>query len=176
MENTNSGRVYIGLGGNLPHPEFGPPRQTLEAALAELGRRGVPVRRVSPWYETAPVPVSDQPWFVNAVAEVAWDGPADGLLAALHAVEDLFGRVRSVPNAARLIDLDLLDFKGEISSGGPGRATLPHPRLGDRAFVLLPLADLEPGWRHPVSGLPIADLVAALPADQLARREGGRQK
>ncbi len=170
MENANSGSIYIGLGGNLPHPQFGSPRQTLEAALAEFGRRGVQVVRVSPWYKTAPVPASDQPWYVNAVAELATDGPADRLLAELHAVEDIYGRVRSVPNAARLIDLDLLDFKGEIAPGGPGKAILPHPRLTERAFVLRPLADLAPGWRHPISGKVIADLIAALPAGQVAEK------
>lgn len=170
MEKCETGGVYIGLGGNLPHPVHGPARQTLKAALAELGRRGVEIRRVSPWYRTAPVPVSDQPWYCNAVAEVGWPGTADGLLAELHAVEDLFGRVRSVPNAARLIDLDLIDFKGEIAASGPRKATLPHPRAGERAFVLQPLADLAPGWRHPLSGRSIAELIAAIPASQVAQR------
>jgi len=160
--------VFIGLGANLPHERFGSPRQTLEAALAELARRGVRTVRVSPWYRTAPVPASDQPWYVNAVAEVASDLPADALLAELHAVEAAFGRARTVPNAARPIDLDLLDFHGEIAAGGPGRATLPHPRMTDRAFVLLPLADLAPEWRHPVSGLSVRTLIEALPADQIA--------
>lgn len=170
MEKTTRNGVYIGLGANLPHPEYGSPRQTLEAALAELGRRGVPLVGLSPWYLTAPVPVSDQPWYLNAVAEMGTDLPADRLLALLHEVEEVFGRVRSVPNAARHIDLDLLDFRGELSSGGPGRATLPHPRLGGRAFVLRPLADLAPGWRHPATGRPVEELVAGLPEDQIIER------
>jgi 2-amino-4-hydroxy-6-hydroxymethyldihydropteridine diphosphokinase len=162
--------IFIGLGANLPHERYGPPRQTLEAALDALGRRGVRLVRLSPWYHTAPVPVSDQPWFVNAVAEVASDLAADALLAELHAVEAAFGRARTVPNAARPIDLDLLDYRGEIAAGGPGRATLPHPRLAGRAFVLRPLADLAPDWRHPVTRQPIRALIAALPADQVAER------
>ena len=170
MENTGRSRIFIALGANLEHPTYGPPRRALEAALEDLGRRGVAVRRVSPWYRTAPVPASDQPWYVNAVAEVATDLPADALLARLHAVEDAFGRVRTVPNAARLIDLDLLDFNGEIAAGGPGRATLPHPRMEGRAFVIRPLADLAPDWRHPRSGVTISALLAALPADQVIER------
>jgi len=162
--------IFIGLGANLPHERYGSPRQTLEEALAELRRRGVRPLRVSPWYRTAPIPASDQPWYVNAVAEVATDLSADALLAELHAVEAAFGRARTVPNAARLIDLDLLDFKGEISPGGAGRATLPHPRMAERAFVLQPLADLAPYWRHPVSGQPIRRLLAVLPSDQVAER------
>ena len=163
--------VFIGLGANLPHERFGSPRQTLEAALAELSRRGVGTVRMSPWYRTAPVPAaSDQPWYVNGVAEVASDLPADALLAELHAVEAAFGRTRTAPNAARPVDLDLLDFHGEIAAGGPGRATLPHPRMSDRAFVLFPLADLAPEWRHPVSGRSVRALIEALPADQIAVR------
>jgi 2-amino-4-hydroxy-6-hydroxymethyldihydropteridine diphosphokinase len=162
--------ILIGLGANLSHERYGAPRQTLEAALTELGRRGVRTVRVSPWYRSAPVPASDQPWYFNAVAEVASDLPADALLAELHAVEAAFGRARTVTNAARAIDLDLLDFHGEIAAGGPGRATLPHPRMAGRAFVVRPLADLVPDWRHPITGQSVGDLVAALPADQTAER------
>jgi 2-amino-4-hydroxy-6-hydroxymethyldihydropteridine diphosphokinase len=143
---------------------------TLKAALVELARHGVKIVRLSPWYRTAPVPVSKQPWFDNAVAEIATELPPDALLAVLHQVEEVFGRARSVPNAARRIDLDLLDFRGEISLGGPGKATLPHPRLTARAFVLQPLADLAPDWRHPVSGTPIGELSSALSPDQLIER------
>ena len=158
--------IFIGLGANLSHERYGSPRQTLEAALIALDRRGVHTLRLSPWYRTAPIPASNQPWYVNAVAEVATELPADALLTELHAVEAAFGRARSVPNAARPIDLDILDFRGEISPGGPGRATLPHPRMSGRAFVLRPLADLAPDWRHPVTSEPIAALLAALPGDQ----------
>jgi 2-amino-4-hydroxy-6-hydroxymethyldihydropteridine diphosphokinase len=166
VEKPNRRSIFIGIGGNLTHPTFGSPRRILEAALAELERHSVRILRLSPWYRTAPVPPSDQPWFVNAVAEVGTNLPADRLLAVLHEVEQAFGRVRTVPNAARLIDLDLLDFRGEIAPGGSRKAILPHPRMQDRAFVLRPLADLAPDWRHPVTGMPIEELLAALPADQ----------
>jgi 2-amino-4-hydroxy-6-hydroxymethyldihydropteridine diphosphokinase len=168
--NKGGGAIYIGLGANLPHRTYGSPVDTLKAALAALAVRGIAVRRVSPWYRSAPVPVSDQPWYVNAVAEIVTDLPADRLLAELHAVEAEFGRIRAVVNAPRAIDLDLLDYHGEIASGGPGQATLPHPRAGERAFVLRPLADLEPDWRHPASGATIQALVAALPPGQVIER------
>src|SRR5262249_30258519 len=122
------------------------------------------------WYRTAPVPASDQPWYVNGVAEVATDLTADALLMCLHEVEDAFGRVRTVPDAARLLDLDLLDFHREITAGGPGRATLPHPRMEGRAFVRRPRADLARDWWHPRTGAPIQALLAALPADQAIER------
>jgi 2-amino-4-hydroxy-6-hydroxymethyldihydropteridine diphosphokinase len=163
VENTRGHSIFIGAGANLAHPTYGSPRQTLEAAFRDLARRGVQIVRVSPWYHTAPVPASDQPWYQNAVIEVVTDQGPDELLTTLHEVEQAFGRVRTVANAARLIDLDLLDFRGEIAAGGPERATLPHPRLADRGFVLRPLADLAPDWRHPVTGQPIQALLAALP-------------
>ena len=165
-----TGSIYIGLGANLPHPTYGAPVDTLKAALADLGARGIAIQALSPWYRSAPVPVSDQPWYLNAVARIATELPADRLLEVLHEVEEAFGRVRSEPNAARRIDLDLLDYCGEIASGGPGKATLPHPRMTARAFVLLPLADLAPAWRHPVTGAPIVALVAALPAGQIIEK------
>ena len=168
VDNTGDRPVFVGAGANLPHPSFASPRDTLQAALLELDRRGARVVRCSRWYRTAPVPASDQPWFVNVFAEIATSLSADDLLAILHEIEDLFGRVRSVPNAARLIDLDLLDYRGEISAPGAGRAVLPHPRMAARAFVLRPLADLAPRWRHPVSGATISDLMRALPPDQVA--------
>ena len=170
MTGEPEGGIYIGLGANLPHPTYGSPMDTLKAALNELTRRGVEVRQLSPWYRSAPVPASEQPWFDNAVVEVATDLPADRLLAVLHEVEEIFGRARSTPNAARLIDLDLLDFRGEIAPEGPGKATLPHPRLAARAFVLRPLADLAPDWRHPVSGISIGELSRALPPDQFVEK------
>lgn len=169
VDNTGGRPIFIGAGANLPHPSYASPRETLQAALLELDRREIRVLRYSRWYTTAPVPVSDQPWYVNVVAEIATSLSADDLLATLHEIEDLFGRVRSVPNAPRLIDLDLLDYRGEIAAPGAGRAILPHPRMADRAFVLRPLADLAPTWRHPVSGASIHDLLKALPADQVAQ-------
>lgn len=169
MENRGRRSIFVAAGANLPHPTHGAPRQTLEAAFQQFPRWGVQVLRVSPWYRTAPVPASDQPWYQNAVVEVECDLSPDALLAALHEIEEAFGRVRTVANAARLIDLDLLDFRGEIAAGGPGRATLPHPRLASRGFVLRPLADLVPDWRHPVTGMSVQALVAALAGDPPGR-------
>jgi 2-amino-4-hydroxy-6-hydroxymethyldihydropteridine diphosphokinase len=130
-----------------------------------LPEQGVRVVRVSPFYRTKPVPASDQPWFVNAVAEVETELSPTELLAALHRIEDTFGRVRAVRNEPRVVDLDLLDYYHRVALGQP---ILPHPRLHRRAFVLLPLRDLAPDWRHPTLKQNVAELIAQLPPDQTA--------
>lgn len=155
--------ILIGIGGNLPSFAGGPVA-TGAAALARLGELGIRPVACSPWYRSAPVPASDQPWFCNAVAQVASAlGPVD-LLALLHTVEDHFGRERSVANAARTLDLDLLAYGDLVRTSAPPQ--LPHPRLHERAFVLRPLHDLVPAWRHPVLGLTPGDMLRALPAGQ----------
>ena len=168
-ERAPHGPILVGIGGNLPS-RLGPTRTTLEAALSILDAAGARVIRRSRWYRSAPVPPSDQPWYLNAVAalETALDPP--GLLALLHDVEARLERVRSVPNAARTADLDLLAYGDLVRTGTA--PLLPHPRLAQRAFVLLPLAEVAPGWRHPGSGAGVAELIAALPAGQRAEPVG----
>ena len=165
------GGVYIGLGANLPSPEHGTPRETLEAAVRALEARGLRVIARSALYESEPVPVSDQPWYLNAVVEVTTERDAPATLALLHSVENAFGRIRAVRNEPRVLDLDLLDHRGAVRKG-PDSPLLPHPRLADRAFVLLPLRDIAPQWRHPVSGRTVGELLESLPEGQHIRRAG----
>ena len=160
--------ILIGIGGNLASPWFGEPRDTLAAALVALEAEGIRVTRRSAWYRTEPVPRSDQPWFVNAVASLATDLAAPDLLAVLQAVEGQFGRVRGERNAARVLDLDLLDHGGQVTE--TASLVLPHPRLHQRRFVLVPLAEIAPSWRHPVSGLTAEQLLSQLAARQLIER------
>ncbi len=160
--------IFIGLGSNLPAPGYGAPREVCEAALAALAGAGVEVVRRSRWYESAPVPPSDQPWFVNGVVRVATALEPAELLALLLRIEGDFGRVRRRANEPRILDLDLLAYGARVEEGGNGPA-LPHPRMHERAFVLVPLAEIAPGWRHPVLGLTVEDLIARLPGDQRAR-------
>lgn len=154
--------ILIALGSNL-HGASGGPRATCEAALERLRALGIEIVAVSPWYETAPIPASDQPWFVNGVVQVRTALAPEALLDLLHQVEAEFGRARSVPNAARVIDLDLLAYDGEHRTGP---LNLPHPRMHERAFVLYPLRDIAPAWTHPTLGLTPSALVAALPPGQ----------
>ena len=159
--------ILIAIGSNLPSPEFGAPRATCEAALAELARRGLQIVRRSRWFESAPVPLSDQPWFVNGVAIVETSLPPGDLLALLHETERRFGRERREVNAARILDLDLIAYGDLVRTGAP--PLLPHPRLHERAFVLLPLADVAPEWRHPADGRALSAMIRALPAEQSIR-------
>lgn len=166
----SSDLILIAIGANLPSPAFGPPRATCEAALAELTRRSVSLVRLSPWYESEPVPPSDQPWYVNGVAAVATSLSPEALLQTLHGIEEQFGRIRRRANEARIIDLDLLAYGGLISREPP---VLPHPRMLDRAFVMRPLVDIAPEWRHPVDGRSAAELAGLLAVDKSIRRLAG---
>lgn len=160
--------ILIGLGANLPAAGHAGPRDALEAALAALTAQGVAVLQRSGWWESAPVPASDQPWYVNGVARVETKlGPA-ALLALLHRLEAEFGRERRVRNEARALDLDLLAYRGEILNG-PEPPILPHPRLAERAFVLLPLAEILPDWRHPRTRETLPELIRRLPPGQVCR-------
>jgi len=161
--------ILLALGSNLPG-SAGPPMATLAAALGALERAGIKIIARSRWYRTAPVPVSDQPWFINGVARIETTLEPLALLKVMQEVERQFGRQRGVRNAARTLDLDLIDYDGRIEEK-PG-LVLPHPRMQDRAFVLLPLAEVAPGWRHPVLGRTATELISALPAGQKAEPIG----
>jgi 2-amino-4-hydroxy-6-hydroxymethyldihydropteridine diphosphokinase len=152
--------ILIALGGNLPSGA-GQPADTLKRALGELERQGVEIREVSAFYETPAWPDPADPAFVNAVAAVKTSLQPVELLVLLHGVETDFGRLRSAANAARTLDLDLLDYDGRVMA--EPELTLPHPRMTPRSFVLVPLRDVAPGWRHPVTGQGLAELLAALP-------------
>ncbi len=163
--------ILIGLGANLPTETYGPPRATLGAALTLLQQRGVTVRNRAPWYESAPVPISDQPWYVNGVCEVLTDRSARDLVQVLLETELQIGRVRTVQNAPRIIDLDLLAYHQQIRRGDDRKdLSVPHPRMYRRAFVMLPLRDIQPGWRDPVSGRSVDEFICNLPDDQTARK------
>lgn len=158
-------RIYIALGSNLPAPGHTSPSATVVAAMNALAEAGLPVLDRSTIHLTEPVPVSDQPWFANAVIRTESVLAAGEVLELLHRIEARFGRVRTVRNAARTLDLDLVDHGGEVSGDGVW-PELPHPRMHERGFVLLPLAEIAPDWRHPVTGSTISDLVGQLPPGQ----------
>ncbi|MDG2244068.1 MAG: 2-amino-4-hydroxy-6-hydroxymethyldihydropteridine diphosphokinase [Rhodospirillaceae bacterium] len=152
--------IAIALGANLPSM-VGQPLETLRTVVRELPKCGIEVVAVSQWYESTPIPASDQPLYINGVISVATTlGPA-ALLNSLLSIEDDYGRERREANASRTLDLDVLDYEGRVESGPP---ILPHPRLENRCFVLFPLRDIAPDWRHPVSGLQLEALLMNLEA------------
>jgi 2-amino-4-hydroxy-6-hydroxymethyldihydropteridine diphosphokinase len=152
--------AYIGMGSNLPS-NAGPSDATLAAAVARLAAFGRIAARSS-LYSTAPVGFRDQPRFTNAVVALETELAPHALLAALLDLERAFGRNRSegFQNGPRTLDLDIL-LMGEIDSSEPG-LQIPHPRLAERAFVLIPLNEIAPAAVHPVHRKTVAQLLDSL--------------
>jgi 2-amino-4-hydroxy-6-hydroxymethyldihydropteridine diphosphokinase len=168
--------ILVSIGANLPGPDGAPPLETCQRAAAALDALpGLRLRGLSRWFVTAPVlpvgtkPAAQQPAYVNAVAHmVAEHGrtidPAE-LLQRLMALEAAAGRVRGAPNAPRVLDLDIVAMGAQVRRAPD--PILPHPRAHERAFVLVPLAEVAPGWVHPVLGLTVEALIAGLPAQDV---------
>jgi 2-amino-4-hydroxy-6-hydroxymethyldihydropteridine diphosphokinase len=147
---------------------------TLLARAAEaLGPHGLIVRRRSSFWLSPAWPDPSDPPFVNACMAVAAPGlDPPGLLTVLHEVEAAFGRVRGRRNAPRTLDLDLIAWGDLIIEDGGG-LEIPHPRLAGRAFVLAPLSEIVPGWRHPRTGESVEALLQAAADRDQVRRWGG---
>ena len=153
---------FIALGANL-----GDPVATVKAAILAL--RQLPQTEfiaASSLYRTAPVGLKHQPDFINAVVELVAVSPAPTLLDALFEIEARFGRQRSIKNAPRTLDLDLLLYGDELSDDP--QLTLPHPRLHERAFVLAPLAEIAPQLVIPGRG-PVAELLLRCADQQIEK-------
>ena len=171
------GNVLIGLGSNFPGP-WGKPRKTLKHALKELDRGNISVRAVSEFYETEAIGQTRQPAYRNAVALIETSLPAPALLRRLKQIEREAGRRGGRPWGARTLDLDILDYKGLMVNwpkgpnrqrAMPGSLGLPHAALHERPFVLRPLLDVAPNWRHPALKVNAKALWA-----RLANRKEGR--
>lgn len=155
---TERGGVLLGLGANLPSL-WGEPEATLRRALDELAAQNVRIVRVSPFYRSEPVGQTRQSPYVNAAALVHTARPPAALLRLLKQIERAAGRRGGRPWGSRTLDIDILDYAGRVVDwrGGesvnpePGRRALvlPHPQLHRRPFVLRPLLDVAPDWRHP---------------------------
>ncbi len=145
--------VYLSLGSNV-----GDRAKNLQDAIAALADAGVEVRKTSSIYETEPVDLREQPWFLNCVVEAHTNLPPLELLQALRAIETRMGSKKLVAKGPRLIDMDILLY-GDETIDTP-ELQVPHPRMHLRRFVLAPLAEIAPRARHPVLGLTAAEMLA----------------
>jgi 2-amino-4-hydroxy-6-hydroxymethyldihydropteridine diphosphokinase len=146
--------VYLSLGSNL-----GDRRAQMEDALARLETERVRIVKRSSLYETEPVEVTDQPWFLNCAVEAQTELAPRDLLDAIDRIEQQLGRERAIARGPRTIDIDVLLYDA-ITLHTP-QLEIPHPRMAQRRFVLMPLAEIAPSLMHPTSQRTIADLLAA---------------
>lgn len=158
--------AVVALGGNVPG-DYGTSEALLEAALARFAAAGLPILRRSSWWRSAAWPDPSAQEYRNGVVLVeARQGP-QALIRTLFTLENAFGRRRAERNAPRTLDLDLIAY-GRIVSDDPA-LTLPHPRAHERLFVMGPLAEIAPDWRHPVLGATAAELAASATVGRDAR-------
>ncbi len=154
----DKGVIYLGLGANLPWQNQ-LPVATLEQAIAVLPQHNIHVQTVSPFYQSPPWLGMEQPDYINAVVAVKTVLLPAEVMEAIIAIETQFGRQRSVKNASRTLDIDIIAWGNKIIQNE--MLTVPHPYLAERAFVLLPLHDIAPEWQHPQKGQTIKQLIAA---------------
>lgn len=178
--------TLIALGANLSGP-CGGPAEMLCAALREMVAQGMRLGAVSRFFRTPAFPTGSGPDYINACAALEGEEDAPGLLARLHAIEAQLGRRRDGTRwGPRGIDLDMLACGGQVlpshdifrqwqtlapdqrGQQAPQELILPHPRLHERGFVLIPLCDVAPGWRHPVLGRTVTEMAQALPGAEIA--------
>jgi 2-amino-4-hydroxy-6-hydroxymethyldihydropteridine diphosphokinase len=148
--------IYLSLGSNI-----GDRARNIARAIEALPPHGVRVLQQSSSYQTEPVELREQAWFLNGVAEVETDLTPQALMQALLEIERSMGRRRLTPKGPRVIDMDILLF-GSTIVREPG-LEIPHPRLAERRFVLIPFAEIAPRTMHPVFKKAIAELLAETP-------------
>jgi 2-amino-4-hydroxy-6-hydroxymethyldihydropteridine diphosphokinase len=156
-------QVYLSLGSNVGDREA-----NLRAAIAALHWAGVNVRRTSSFYETEPVDYFDQPWFLNCVLEAETELGATDLLAALRGLEAAMGSKKQFAKGPRKIDMDILLYGTETIN--TAELQVPHPRMSQRRFVLVPLAEIAPGLRHPTWLGTVEELLAHNPDRSTVRK------
>lgn len=163
--------ILLGLGSNLSGP-WGTPKETLKRALDEMQSNSIQIDRCSMAYSTNAYGVGGQPDYVNAVVAISCLAPPEALLIRLHRLERRAARARGERWGARTLDIDLLDWHGRVIGSAKERGSrtelgfkplsLPHPGIIKRPFVIVPVAEIAPGWHHPVSGKTAVSLARSL--------------
>ena len=152
MKNT----AFIALGANLKRNKDLSIQENIQSSFKYFPDHGINLIKISNWYKSEPYPKLSQPWYVNTIAKITTNESSENLINSLHQIEYLFGRKRIKQNESRTLDLDIIDYNGIIKRENP---ILPHPRMHIRKFVLLPLRDIEPEWKHPNYKININDLI-----------------
>jgi 2-amino-4-hydroxy-6-hydroxymethyldihydropteridine diphosphokinase len=158
--------AYLALGSNIGDREA-----NLRDAVRRMESEGIRVVARSSLYETAPQELLDQPSFLNAVVEVETDLFPRQLLARVQQIERAMGRRRVTPKGPRNIDIDILFYARAVI--GTAELEVPHPRIAQRRFVLEPLAEIAPDFRHPATGKTAGEMLAALGPQGVRRLDGG---
>ena len=184
-ENRTASRALLAFGGNLAHSGQ-LPQEILRRGADMLSARLDQPLVMSRLYATPAFPAGAGPDFVNAAAAFDWHGSAVDLLALLHEIEAALGRTRRTRWEARIMDIDLIALGAQVHPDAqtqqnwvempidhaavqtPDQLILPHPRMAERSFVLVPLADVAPDWCHPLTGLSVMQMLAARPAAERA--------
>jgi 2-amino-4-hydroxy-6-hydroxymethyldihydropteridine diphosphokinase len=182
MPVTSTSEAIIAFGANLP-ADGRSPAEAVVMAMDQLDPEGA--GRRSRLFRTPAFPAGSGPDFVNAAMVLPWSGPAADLLARLHEIEAAFGRTRNARWEARRMDVDLIAFGDQVlpdretqaawaglspeaaSDQAPDRLIVPHPRLAERAFVLVPVADIAPDWRHPLTKQTIRAMLKTCPPEDV---------
>jgi len=160
-------KLYLSLGSNI-----GNRAENIARAIAALGERGVRVTRESSLYDSEPLEIKEQPWFLNCAIEAETELSSERLMEVLLEIEREMGRERRVPKGPRLIDMDILLYGSEVVRAEG--LEIPHPRMAERKFVLIPLAEIAGQVNHPVSLLTIAEMLEATPDQSEVRKWRGK--
>lgn len=149
--------IIIALSANLPS-RYGDPVESFSHVINVLAENGMALVRPSSIWHTAPIPYTeDQPWYHNAVLQVETELKPAEILKILKDIEKDFGRVSTVRNASRPLDLDLICYYDELIN--EENLTVPHPRMQERAFVLCPMNEIDPNWSHPRLGINVEEML-----------------
>ena len=155
-----SNKIIIGVGGNINSDDGSHPIETCNKAINLLQNYSIKVQKQSKWYNSEPIPKSDQPIFFNCVVIATTILNEYYVLKFLHKIESEFGRTRNGINEPRSIDLDLIDYSNKVLNNK--NLTLPHPRAHLRKFVMGPLAEIKPDWVHPILKVNVLDILKKL--------------